>query len=581
MRILLLVLSLFLICPGLSFSDTLKLEIEIDRAELKPILQQAIVLPAVLNDGGALKKRWLRHYQKQLQGLVSSSLEPYGYFNSLAQSSIEQSGQEEYLLKLEVSAGEPVIISSLLIELSGEGAKLPGLGLAVESFPLKNGDILRQDVYETGKSRIIQSAVDYGLLDAKFIAHQLHVYRAENRAEILLQLDTGIRYRFGKITFSGDSGYPDEFLRRYLECREGDFFSHPKLGQTQLSLQNSDLFEQVTIVPISEQAIGDLMPVTIDLRSAPRHRLRPGIGYGTDTGARASLSYHDRNLFRSGQEMKGDLLLAEFKQSLVTTYTLPDLARRDSQTQLRIGFDREDNDSYLSREFSSQAEYQRVFNSRLLGSVFLRLTQEYSDIADEISNSQMLLPGVRLQWRKVDKLINPSSGQQLDVEIKGALTQLLSDTSLLQLTLQATQRVSLTDSCSLLVRLKGGTTWHNDPLNDLPVSLRFFAGGDRSVRGYSYQSLGPEDDSGDVVGGKHLLVANLELEKQLTSKWGGAVFYDVGNAFDNFSEYELAQGAGVGIRRYTPIGPIKLDLARQIGNSEQRWRIHLSMGFGL
>jgi translocation and assembly module TamA len=110
--------------------------------------------------------------------------------------------------------------------------------------------------------------------------------------------------------------------------------------------------------------------------------------------------------------------------------------------------------------------------------------------------------------------------------------------------------------------------------------LRFFAGGDRSVRGYAYQSLGPKDDSGQVVGGKHLLVANLELEKRLTPKWGGAVFYDLGNAFDSLAEYELEQGAGIGVRRYTPIGPIRLDLARQLGNSTKRWRIHLSMGFG-
>ncbi len=139
---------------------------------------------------------------------------------------------------------------------------------------------------------------------------------------------------------------------------------------------------------------------------------------------------------------------------------------------------------------------------------------------------------------------------------------------MLQLTAQATNLLPLPKKFSLLIRLKGGTTWHNDPLRELPASLRFFAGGDRSVRGYRYQSLGPEDDSGQVVGGKHLLVANIELEKKFGKKWGGAVFYDIGNAFDSFDEYELEQGAGFGIRRYTQIGPIRLDLARQIGRSK-------------
>ena len=118
---------------------------------------------------------------------------------------------------------------------------------------------------------------------------------------------------------------------------------------------------------------------------------------------------------------------------------------------------------------------------------------------------------------------------------------------------------------SLFLRGQAGATWQNDPLRDIPPSLRFFAGGDQSVRGYGYQRLGPEDASGDVVGGKNLLVGSVELERALGKDWGVVLFYDAGNAFDSFSDYRIYEGAGLGVRRYTPIGPVKVDLARQIG----------------
>src|SRR5512139_3240369 len=132
---------------------------------------------------------------------------------------------------------------------------------------------------------------------------------------------------------------------------------------------------------------------------------------------------------------------------------------------------------------------------------------------------------------------------------------------------------------SLLARVQGGTIWRNEPLREIPPSLRFFAGGDQSVRGYAYQTLGPRDSSGDVVGGKHLLVGSIELERPLSENWGLALFYDAGNAFDSISAYELFEGAGCGLRRYTPVGPLKVDLARQVGVSDPSYRLHVSIGF--
>jgi translocation and assembly module TamA len=120
-----------------------------------------------------------------------------------------------------------------------------------------------------------------------------------------------------------------------------------------------------------------------------------------------------------------------------------------------------------------------------------------------------------------------------------------------------------------------------DPLSDLPPSLRFFAGGDLSVRGYAYQSLGAVDANGQVEGGKHLLEASVELERALFQDWGVSVFYDAGNAFNSFNEIHLAQSAGVGLHYYTPVGSMSLSLARQIGVDDPGFRIVFTVGFDL
>jgi translocation and assembly module TamA len=132
---------------------------------------------------------------------------------------------------------------------------------------------------------------------------------------------------------------------------------------------------------------------------------------------------------------------------------------------------------------------------------------------------------------------------------------------------------------SIQSRLKTGFTLQQGSFEELPASIRFFAGGDRSVRGYAYQSLGPKDSSGDVIGGKNILVASLELDRAILSDWGVAAFFDIGNAFNSFDSITLFKGAGVGVRYYTKIGALRLDLARQIGIPNPGFRVHFTVGF--
>ena len=129
----------------------------------------------------------------------------------------------------------------------------------------------------------------------------------------------------------------------------------------------------------------------------------------------------------------------------------------------------------------------------------------------------------------------------------------------------------------MLGRIGGGAT-ATDTFDKIPPSLRFFAGGDQSVRGYSYESLSPENDDGELLGGQHMLTASAEYQRRVTGNWWGATFVDTGNAFNAWWPEELKTGAGVGIRWISPVGPVRFDIAHPFDNEEDAWRLHFAIG---
>lgn len=572
-------LTLLLLLPAWpAVAAGLQVVLEGDLADpLRSNLEIALQPPPRLLQGDQLNPLWLRRFLRQVPGRAASALEPYGYYSPEVTTRLDRQSRPPKLL-VTVDPGPPVRITSR--HLAIEGAKPAALERLLEKFPLKVGDILDQPRYEAAKAELQAQAQDLGYLDAAFSRHLLRVDPHQHSAELDLVLTTGPRYRFGAITLKGAERYPRGFLRRYLAVQPGEPFSYAGLGHTQQQLLDSDRFRRVQVTPQRDRATDGKIPVEINLDPGPSQQLRPGIGYGTDTGARLSTRYQNLNLFRSGEELHLDLLLAQIQQNFTASYIIPHERNADSLFALRGGSLHDHPESYETRQIFVEGEEVRALGGGRTGSFYLRYQQERSQIQTQDLRSESLLPGIRFRKLSVDDPVRPRRAYRWSLETRGTLAGILSDITLLQVFGDLQAIVPLPWRSYLHLRGNWGVTFQTDPLRDVPASLRFFAGGDRSVRGYAYQSLGPVDAAGQVVGGKNLAVGSIELERRWLANWGTALFFDIGNAFNTLGTIDFARGAGLGLRYYTPVGPLRIDLARTIGAEHDHYRLHLGLGVG-
>jgi translocation and assembly module TamA len=286
-------------------------------------------------------------------------------------------------------------------------------------------------------------------------------------------------------------------------------------------------------------------------------------------------------MFHLGHELYSHLYIAERLQGLVTGYIIPSPTDVRSSTSLQLNLQKEEAKTYTSRIAALELDRNKSFGSGKLGTAYVKVQYEEYTVGVQDSTSRLLLPGIRFSDDRYDNPVRPHSGFRYTLDIHGTHQLLGSDTALVQILAEGGYLLPLPWRLSLHTRTKGGVTMLNDPLLDIPPSLRFFTGGDQSVRGYSYKSLGPRDVAGNVVGGKQLLTGSVELERALFKNWGVSIFYDIGNTFNSFSEVALFKGAGVGLHYFTPVGALNLSVARPLGVENPSTHIHFTVGFEL
>jgi translocation and assembly module TamA len=357
---------------------------------------------------------------------------------------------------------------------------------------------------------------------------------------------------------------------------EGEPYRPAKLFELQAILYKTDYFKRVVVKGLTGKATYHYIPVEVEL-AAPEHlnKYTFGAGYATDTGVRGKVDWSNRLFNTKGHKIKISTQLSELANTIALDYSIPRKdPRYDSFSHILSYQDRKWDDTN-TQLFS--AGINRVYKGpRFNYSTGLVIRDEVYDVGNTSGDSTLLIPSLNYGFVFADDIKKTQNGLKATLGILGGLEGVVSDASFLQFTFGSKMIVTPLDDWRLIGRgTLGGTLV--DSINDLPPSLRFYAGGDNTIRGYKYKSIGSEDSSGTVIGGRYLVVGSIELERVIVHQWSVAAFWDVGSATDDLS-LDFYQGAGIGVRFRLPFGQVKFDLASAISEDGQPFRVHLTVG---
>ncbi|MBT2971908.1 MAG: hypothetical protein B6D72_14225 [gamma proteobacterium symbiont of Ctena orbiculata] len=515
----------------------------------------------------------LRLLHDKAEAEIEAALRPFGYFKPSVSGSMLRTDQG-FLLSYQVEPGPPLKLSEVDFRLLGEGAEDPQL---VKRFPMSVGDVVDQTRYDLAKQQILAEIIEQGYLDARYVEHQLRVDLKRYKAAVKLHLDTGMRLRFGEVRMHQDVMNP-AFLARFVPFNAGDPFSQEALLSLQGDLIDTEYFKQVEVVTRRDQREGDRVPVDVNLKPNKRNRYRIGLGYSTDMGPRLTLDWKNRRRGRNGHRMRSELQIAEPLSTLSTEYTIP--LQRPSVDLLSFGASLEhfNSDTNQGDRVLFSATHSISLERGWRRSLGLEYSYEDFEVGEQEDSSRLLVPSITWLRVKSDGKQYIQRGKRLELRLEGAADSLLSTTDFFQLYAAGKFIRGLGEGdWRLLGRLELGATWA-DELTDLPPSKRFFAGGDNTVRGFGYQDLGPRDDNDEVIGGRNFAVGSIELERHISGKWSAALFADAGNAFDPDYDAETAYSLGLGARWRSPVGPVRIDIARGWVEDEAQWRLHIVIG---
>ena len=495
---------------------------------------------------------------------IKQTLEAYGYFKPSIKCSLKKI-DASWDASYQISVGPPLKITALKISVEATKSD-PKITKLIANFPLHRGDIFRSEAYEDAKQKLLAKVVAEGYLSTYFSKHTILINRQAYTAKLILTLNTGPRYYFGPITFQ-QSILNNSLLQRYIPFKSGDAYSSTLLLKLQDNLSKSGYFQNVSIPdsPISKQSQN--VPINFILTPRPSQQYTAGIGYGTDVGIRGTLGWESRYLNKAGHRLSIFSQLSKVQNSLQTTYTIPGKYPNTDNYNINFAIVRKK----LTQVTTTTQQLGIGSVSKWKGwqrNVFLNYQIErFNYLNQPKTNSHLLTPGINLSYSKFDNPLFARHGYQLNFRLQGADKNLLSNTSFLQTEVQGKYILSWDDNSRLLFRGDVGYTLTSN-LANFPPSLLFYAGGSQSVRGYAYQSLGPA---------RYLMTGSVEYQHRLINNFYGAIFFDAGNAVNNFPIH-LQKGSGLGLVWASPLGPMEVTAGKALDLPGHPIRFQFTMG---
>jgi len=547
-------------------------------------------------------QRLVRVAPEQVKTLIATE----GYYSPQVSAGLDTS-RSRPVVRVIVEPGQAVTVGDVDIELRGFAAAGTDTDKAnaapMDAAALRNrwtlpvGSRFRTADWEGAKRGLLRQVTQTRFPRAQLLDTSATVDPDSHRALLKVVIDSGPEVRLGQLKIEGLRRYPASIITNLNQIRPGDEYSEASLQALQGRLQDTGYFSTVEVSAdmssVLNEQVTDLnqgqgpsqtgqpaaggpttLPVLVRVAENKRKNLSVGLGYSTNTGARAQANYDDLYVF--GKRMKSSVLYEQKRQSARSDFYWPTTSNGYSNS-LGAGYKREDLEGQITRTTDITAK--RAWGSPLLerSLTLAALTEQVTIEGDSTPTSRVKsLPlTFSITKRALDSLVQPTSGYIANAQIGGALLPVLTDEKFVRLYLHGVGYKPLGPSGTLIVRGEFGAVGSGDKAG-VPSTFLFRAGGDQSVRGYAYQELGVPVGSA-ITGGRYLFTASAEYDWWFKPPYGAAVFYDAGNAADNFSDLKPKVGYGVGARWRSPVGPLAVDVA--YGQAVKKVRLHFSLGF--
>ncbi|OGT26538.1 MAG: hypothetical protein A3B71_02595 [Gammaproteobacteria bacterium RIFCSPHIGHO2_02_FULL_42_43] len=509
----------------------------------------------------------IQHFCKKAPGLLKTAIEPFGFFNSSVTCTLAKKDRW-WQATIDVVPGPVVTIDSVQITILGFGRNDKKFLALQKTFPLRVNEILHTKKYENAKTDLYNLATQRGYFEAKMVKSKLIVNLATNRAQVILIFDTGPRYRFGKTVFTKNP-FNESFLRYFIVYRKGNYYNAEKVVKTQSQLINSNYFDQVIAKPVLKEAKNNIVPIHISLIPRKKKQYTVGVGYGTDTGARITLGATWRRVGGAGHRVVTLLRASEDDSSFVTKYLIPGFNPAHDLLTLGVGASNITQSTGNAKNAKAAAIYTRNYG-KWNGSLSLAyLIERYNITNYPVTSTQLVYPTLGFSYLDSDHPLHPKHGISFAIQLSGADDKLLSEATFFQATAIFKSLYTIDETHSrILFRAQAGHTIIDNIVN-LPLSLQLFAGGSHSVRGYSYNSIGP---------GRNLAVSSFELQQRIKGKIYAVGFIDAGVVGNNNIFQHINAGAGPGIAWIGSIGAIELTFGNAFTQPNTPWTIQFSMG---
>ncbi|EOV3101944.1 autotransporter assembly complex protein TamA [Klebsiella oxytoca] len=510
-----------------------------------------------------------RRFRARVDDAIREGLKALGYYEPTIDFDLRPPpAKGRQVLIAKVTPGEPVRIGGTEVILRG-GARTDRDYLDLLNTRPAIGTILNHGDYDSFKSSLTRVALRKGYFDSEFNKSQLGVSLDRHQAFWDIDYNSGERYRFGPVTFEG-SQIRDEYLQNLVPFKQGDYYTSQDLAELNRRLAATGWFSSVVVAPQFEKSRQTkVLPLQGVVSPRKENTVETGVGYSTDVGPRVKGTWRKPWMNSYGHSLTSSLSLSAPEQQLDFSYKVPLLKSPLEQYYLmQGGFKRTDlNDTQadsttlaVSRYWEMSSGWQRALN--------LRWSLDHFTQANVTNTTMLIYPGVSVNRTRSRGGLMPTWGDSQRYSVDYSNTMWGSDINFIVMQAQDVWIRTLYDRHRFVVR--GNLGWiEADNFSKVPPDLRFFAGGDRSIRGYKYKSISPKDDDGKLMGASKLATGSLEYQYNVSGKWWGAVFVDSGEAVSDIRESNFKTGAGLGVRWQSPIGPIKLDIARPIGDKEE------------